>query len=241
MKKLLIAALFAAGAVGAAQAETVRLATEGAYPPFNLINDNGEVDGFERELGDKLCEIAKLECAWVTNDWDGIIPNLVSGNYDAIIAGMSITAERDEVIDFTEAYFPPDPSAYIATASSDDSAITGAVAAQAGTIQADHVAATGADLLEFPTADDAIAAVKAGEADAALVDKAVIEPVVAESNGELTFVGEDVMLGSGIGIGVRESDTALKEKLSAAIASMKADGSLSALIAKWFDGRKVDF
>ena len=78
----------------------VRMGTEGAYPPYNFINDAGEVDGFERELGDELCARAELTCEWVTNEWDSIIPNLVSGNYDTIIAGMSITDERDEVIDF---------------------------------------------------------------------------------------------------------------------------------------------
>ena len=70
-------------------ADKVRMGTEGAYPPYNFINDAGEVDGFERELGDELCKRAKLECEWVTNEWDSIIPNLVSGNYDTIIAGMS--------------------------------------------------------------------------------------------------------------------------------------------------------
>ncbi len=68
-------------------AQTVRLGTEGAYPPYNFINDAGEVDGFERELGDELCKRAGLTCEWVTNDWDSIIPNLQSGNYDVIIAG----------------------------------------------------------------------------------------------------------------------------------------------------------
>ena len=89
----------------------VRMGTEGAYPPWNFINDAGEVEGFERELGDELCARAELTCEWVTNEWDSIIPNLVSGNYDTIIAGMSITAERDEVIDFTQGYTLPDPSA----------------------------------------------------------------------------------------------------------------------------------
>jgi len=69
----------------------VRLGTEGAYPPWNFINDAGEVDGFEREVGDALCTRAELTCEWVVNEWDSIIPNLVSGNYDVIIAGMSIT------------------------------------------------------------------------------------------------------------------------------------------------------
>ena len=58
------------------EADVVKLGTEGAYPPYNFINDDGEIDGFERELGDELCRRADLECIWVTNDWDSIIPNL---------------------------------------------------------------------------------------------------------------------------------------------------------------------
>ena len=75
-------------------------------PPYNFINDDGEVDGFERELGDELCARAELTCEWVTNDWDSIIPNLVSGNYDTIMAGMSITDERQEVIAFSRRTTP---------------------------------------------------------------------------------------------------------------------------------------
>ena len=90
---------------GIASAQTIRMGTEGAYPPYNFINDSGQVDGFERELGDELCKRAGLTCEWVTNEWDSIIPNLVSGNYDTIIAGMSITAERMEQINFSRGYF----------------------------------------------------------------------------------------------------------------------------------------
>ena len=93
-----------------ADMQKVRMGTEGAYPPYNFINDNGEVDGFEREVGDRICELAELDCTWVKNDWDSIIPNLVSGNYDTIMAGMSITEERDLVIDFSHEYFHRTPA-----------------------------------------------------------------------------------------------------------------------------------
>ncbi len=234
---ILIAAAFGLVA-GAATAETVRLGTEGAYPPYNFINDKGEVDGFERQVGDEICKRAGLTCEWVTNDWDTIIPNLVSGNYDTIIAGMSITDERKKVIDFTQAYFPPDPSAYMALKGASADVTKGVIAAQVSTIQAAHVPGTGATLVEFPTPDDTIAAVRNGEADAVLADKAFLEDIVKESGGEFEFVGDDVMLGDGIGIGVRQSDAALKAKLDEAITAMKKDGTLNAMIEKWFEGRK---
>ena len=233
MKKLIMttaALALSAGAAMAAGHELVRLGTEGAYPPYNFLDDNGEVAGFERILGDELCKRAELTCEWVTNDWDSIIPNLVSGNYDAIIAGMSITDERDEVIDFTQAYTPPDPSTY---AASGEWSGNGVVAAQTGTIQAGYLAEQdGITLVEFATPDETIAAVMNGEADAVLADDSFIQTAI-EANGDLKVVGDPVALGGGVGMGVRESDGDLKAKFDAAIQSMKDDGSLNEMIKKW--------
>jgi len=233
MKKIILSALLATFMVGSTYAETVRMGTEGAYPPYNFINDNGEVDGFERDVGDLLCARANLDCVWVVNDWDSIIPNLLSGNYDTIIAGMSITDERDEVIDFTQEYYPPSPSVFMALSGADVDLDSGVIAAQASTIQAGYVAGTSATLVEFATADETVAAVKNGEVDAVLADGDYLIPMISESNGEFVAVGE-VSLGGGVGMGIRESDGELKAKMNAAIDSMKADGSLNTLIKKWF-------
>jgi polar amino acid transport system substrate-binding protein len=238
MKPILLAAALALVA-GAAAAQTVRMGTEGAYPPFNFINEAGQVDGFERELGDELCRRAELTCEWVTTDWDSIIPNLTAGNFDTIIAGMSITEERSKVISFTQNYFPPAASAYVAL--SPDANLKGVIAAQVNTIQADHVAESGATLIEFATPDETIAAVRNGQADAVFADKDFLKPIVAESGGALMFVGEDVQLGGGVGMGLRQSDTELRAKFDAAIAAMKADGSLNALIVKWFGDDAATF
>ncbi|MFT6657232.1 transporter substrate-binding domain-containing protein [Maritalea sp.] len=233
MKKIIIAVAALAMGTSFAMAQTVRMGTEGAYPPYNFINDAGEVDGFERELGDELCKRAELTCEWVTNEWDSIIPNLVSGNYDTIVAGMSITDERDEVIDFTQDYIPPSPSAIVAMSDDIDLA-TGIIAAQTGTIQAAYVAESGATLVEFATPDETIAAVRNGEADAVLADKDFLVPIVAESNGELMFTGPNVSIGGGVGMGVRESDGEMRTKFNTAISSMKADGTLNTMLKKWF-------
>src|SRR5690606_486478 len=137
MKKLLLATALTALGAGIALADPVRIASEGAYEPYNFINDKGELDGFEIVLGNELCKRAGLECIFVKNDWDSIIPNLQSGNYDAIMAGMSITPERREVISFSDNYTQPSPSNYAAL-SADTPLDSGVIAAQTGTIQAAH-------------------------------------------------------------------------------------------------------
>ena len=240
MKRLiLVTAALALSASFAMAQDVIRMGTEGAYPPWNFINDNGEVEGFERELGDELCLRAGLTCEWVTNEWDSIIPNLVSGNYDTIIAGMSVTDERDEVIDFTEQYTLPDPSSYLAL-SMDVDVENGVIAAQTNTIQASFVASSGAMLVEFATPDETIAAVKNGEADAVLADNAYLAPI-ANEDPDLMLLEQEVMIGGGVGMGIRESDNELRDKFNAAIISMKADGSLNALIIKWFKGDLATF
>jgi len=239
MKNLILATTALAFSAGWALADghsVVRMGTEGAYPPWNFVNDAGEVDGFERELGDELCKRAELTCEWVTNEWDSIIPNLVSGNYDVIIAGMSITDERDEVIDFTQNYSQPDPSSYLAKSADVDPA-AGVVAAQTNTIQAGFVAEQGWDLLEFATPEETIAAVRDGEADAVLADASYLGPIAAEDS-ELVLLERSELIGGGVGMGVRESDGELKGKFDAAIQTMKDDGSLNALIAKWEIGEQ---
>ncbi len=233
MKKLILTTAALALVAGAAAAQDVtRMGTEGAYPPWNFINDNGEVDGFERELGDELCSRAGLNCEWVVNDWDTIIPNLVSGNYDVIIAGMSVTEGRAEVISFTNEYYPPTPSAYVGL--TPDADINGVVAAQVSTIQAGYIAELDATLLEFSTPDETVAAVRSGEADVVFADYDYLLPLVEASGGELAFVGDRVPLGGGVAMGLRQSDTELMEVLNAALASVAEDGTLAALQEKWF-------
>ena len=107
----------------------------------------------------------------------------------------------------------------------------GVVAAQTGTVQSAHVAQSGADLLEFATFDEAVAAVRNGEAEAALADREFAAPLVASSNGELSWItGQDnLILAEGLGVGMRKSDTELKARFDKAIEDMKADGSLDAV------------
>ena len=244
MKKLLLtaAALIALGTTAQAQ-ETVRIATEGAYAPWNFINDAGEPAGFEIDLGNAICEHAGLTCEWIINDWDSIIPNLLAGNYDVIMAGMSITEERLQSIDFTQNYFPPDPSKYVAPAGSslDFANLSGArVGVQSGTIQAAYAEENlSADntVISFATADQAMADLAAGNLDTILADGAYLEPVVAASGGAIEFVGEDILIGNGVGAGLRKDEADLKATFNDALTDLKANGIVDELIAQWFEGR----
>jgi len=240
-KSLLLAAVLFAGLAGGAEAQTVRIGTEGAYAPWNFVNEDGKLAGFEMDLGTALCEKAGITCEFVQNEWDTIIPNLVAGNYDAIMAGMSITDERKQTIDFSQDYYPPDPSRYAVAASSniDWNKLTGLkIGVQGATIQAAYAQenlADGNQILSYETADQSMADLAAGNVDIVFADGGYLEPIVEGSAGALKLDGPDVMIGDGVGIGLRKTDTDLKDKFNTALDAAKADGSLDALIKKWFD------
>ena len=246
MKTLILAAaaVLALGSAAQAQAqETVRIATEGAYAPWNFVDENGKLAGYEIDLGNAICAKAGLTCEIISNDWDSIIPNLLAGNYDVIMAGMSITDERKQTIDFTQNYFPPDPSRFVAAAGAgiDPSALEGKrVGVQGGTIQAAYAEqnlASNNTVVSFGTADQAMADLAGGNLDTILADGAYLEPVVAASSGSIEFVGEDVMIGDGVGAGIRKDEADLKTKFDDALTALKQDGTVDKLIAQWFDGR----
>ena len=106
MKKILIYFLSIGifGIASIANSQTIRIGTEGAYPPWNNLNSAGELEGAEIDFGNEACKRMGVTCEWVTQDWDGIIPALLQGKYDIIIAGMSITEERKEKVNFTTGY-----------------------------------------------------------------------------------------------------------------------------------------
>jgi len=101
---LTILALSALSLATVANAKSIRIGTEGAYPPWNNLNSAGELEGAEIDFGNEACKRMGVDCEWVTQDWDGIIPALLNGKYDIIIAGMSITEERKEKVNFTTGY-----------------------------------------------------------------------------------------------------------------------------------------
>jgi len=234
-------ALALGGTAGTALAADVRIATEGAYAPWNYLDDSGELAGFEIDLGNALCERAGVECEWVQNEWDSIIPNLQAGNYDAIMAGMSITEERMESIAFSDAYYPPDPSRYLTTAGTelDIENLEGKrIGAQGATIQAAYAEETfGEDntILTFETPDQSIADLMAGNLDLIIADGSYLMPIAEGSNGAMVLTGPYVMIGNGVGMGLRQGEDELATSMGEALEALKADGTVDALIKEYFD------
>ena len=229
---LVAAALIVLLAACGSRAETVVIANVGNYHPFGFVNDDGEIDGLERELGDELCRRAGLECEWIVSEWDTMIPDLVAEEFDVILSGMSITAKREELIDFTDAYYPPTPSVYLARAGAGDEAVQGTIGVTANTIYSDYFTEIGRSFMFIDGSEDVAEALLDGDVDAVLVDHGYGVEKLAEHDGELAIVGPRVLLDQGLGMGVRENSD-LKDKLDEALASMKAEGSLNALLLEW--------
>ena len=240
MKKLLLTMALAAFATTGFAADKVRFGTEGAYAPWNFMDDSGKLAGFEIELGNELCRRAKLECEFVVNEWDSIIPNLIAGNYDGIMAGMSVTDERKETIMFSDEYYPADPSRF-AVAKGDtfdfDNLKGVKIGAQGATVQAAHLEANfkeGNTIKLYEKPDQSVADLAAGNIDILLADGSFLDPVVEGSAGNIVFAGPNVQIGGGVAIGMRQKDTELGGKLNAALAEVKKDGTLDKMIQEFF-------
>jgi polar amino acid transport system substrate-binding protein len=242
MKHLILATIALLGLTAAASAQT-RLGTEAAYPPFNYVDDAGNVGGFDIDVGNEICKRAALDCVWVVNEWDTILPNLQAGNYDAIIASLSITDERKQTIDFTQEYFPPDPSTFVTLAGSSASLENASglkIGVQGATIQANWLDANlkaNNTILTYETPDQALADLQAGNIDAILAEKSYLTKTVAGSARALVLAGPEIAIGDGIAIGMRKADTDLRAKFDEALTAMKADGTLDALITLYFPER----
>ncbi len=216
------------------------IATVGDYHPFDFINDEGEIDGLERELGDELCRRADLECEWILHEWETLIPDLMDGQFDVIIAGMSITAERDELIDFAGPYYPPRPSMYLARAGAGDEAMAGVLGTTENTIFSDYLTEQGIAFTPLHGGVDAATAVLAEYVDAVLVDHAYGVAKLAEYEGQLEVVGPSLELDEGLGIGVRTGSDLLGA-FNDALDSMKADGTVNEIIRRWLGAEAATF
>ncbi|MCC0029566.1 MAG: ABC transporter substrate-binding protein [Brucellaceae bacterium] len=247
---LAISAAALALTMGAASAQDMmklKIGTEGAYPPFNNLEADGSLVGFDIDIAKALCEEMKAECEFVTQDWDGIIPALQAGKFDAIIASMSITPERMEKVDFTNKYYNTPP----AIAAPKDTDIAGVtkedlagkvVGVQGSTTHSNYAEATYTDseVKLYPTADEYKLDLSNGRLDAVNDDIIVLKDWLDSDDGACcklvgTITPVVEIHGPGAGIAVRKGETELVEKFNAAIDAIRANGKYKEINDKYFD------
>jgi lysine-arginine-ornithine-binding protein len=237
-----IALIAMTGTVAAKEWKTVRIGTEGAYAPFNFFDANKQLQGFDIDIAKALCDQMKVECTFVAQDWNGIIPALTAGNYDAIIASMSITDERKQVIDFTDHYYTNTVN-FIAGKDSGIADVSPAglagktLGAQGSTISASFLEEKykDSDIKLYPTQDEAYLDLAAGRLDAVLADIGPSNLWLGTDAGKCcSFVGEAVIADDKIGIGLRKEDQDLKAMFNKALAEIIANGTYAKINARYF-------
>ncbi len=248
-RKLTLAAataltLFAGAAM--ADGEKIIIGTEGAYPPFNTLEADGTLTGFDVDIAKALCAEMKAECEFVTNDWDGMIPALQAKKFDAIIASMSITPERLEQIDFSKKYYNTPPAIAVSKdsdiAAATDEALAGKiVGAQGSTTHSNYAEAhlSSAEVKMYPTADEYKLDLESGRVDAVIDDVVVLSEWVNSDEGACckilgTLPIDPEINGAGAGIGVRKGDP-LAQKFTDAIAAIRENGTYKKINDKYFD------
>lgn len=226
--------------------DKLTIGTEGAYPPFNYVDANGELQGFEIDLGNEMCKRLEVECEWVAQDWDGIIPGLLAKKYDAIIASLYITDERREKIAFSDKYYKV-PARFVVPKDSDiEISAEGLAGKIVGTQRATSFERfirdkmPEVDLRVYATMDEAYLDLQSGRVDAIMVDVvAVSEGFLSKPEGEgfemrgPEYTGVE-WFGYGAGVGVRKEDAHIAEAFSKVIHEMREDGTYQEITDKWF-------
>ncbi len=238
---LAVAAATAVSAGAAWAQDTLRIGTEGAYPPFNMVNENGNLHGFDIDITNALCAEMERTCIFVVQDWDGIIPGLLANKYDAIVASMSITEERKKAVDFTNKYWT-NKLQFIAPTDADlDVSPEGmadmSVGAQRATISAQWVEENmpEAELKLYDTQENAYLDLAAGRTDAILADMLVnYEWLQSEAGDGFEFKGEPVFENDMIGIALRKGNEDLVAEFNAAIDAIVENGTYAEINAKYF-------
>lgn len=247
MFRTLGAAAVLLGAAVASPALALNVCVEGAYPPFSEVTADGNIVGFDIDIANALCKQIGDTCTMVKVDWDGIIPALVEKKCDAIVASMSITPERQQVIDFTKKYYQT-PARFVAAKSSDltftPEGLAGkVVGVQRGTI---HQAFMEGEFPEtqlqlYGSQDEMTLDLTSGRVDAVMADSVALDLgfLKTPAGADYAFFGESYSIpkyhGEGAGIGVRKGETELRDKLSAAIDAIRADGEYETIEKKYFD------
>ena len=220
--------------------ETLRIGVDPAYPPFSDIDDADRLTGFDIDIALALCARMKAECTFVRQDWEGLIPALRAGRFDAIVSSMSITEKRRRLVAFTERYYSSGVR-FVARKGSgfdpeDPAGRT--VGAMRATIASDWLEDNRSKFagIRLYTDQEALdRALVEGRVDAAFGDALGFWKWLGSPEGEgFAYAGDPYRLDEGIGIAVRKEDDALRRRLNRAIRAILADGAYKTINARYF-------
>ena len=241
------AALLLSAPAGATDLAKLRVGVEGAYPPFSSVGPDGQIKGFDIDIAKALCAEMKAQCTLVQQDFDGMIPSLQARKIDMIVASMAITPERLKVVDFSDKYYST-PNRLIAKAGVGIDGSSGSfkgkkIGVQRTTINDRYATArfSGATIVRYGKQDEIYLDLASGRIDATLVDAiAGNEGFVKTPAGKgFAFTGPDYtdpeFFGKGAGVALRKGDTELRDKLNAAIKTIRANGSYKKIQNQYFD------
>ena len=210
-------------------------AGSGGYPPFNFI-ENGEIKGFDLDIGFALSEKMGMKPNPVTNRWESIIPGLEAKKYDAIIGSLTITDERKEAVNFTKPYYRSGAALFTAKKNTDIKSITDLKGKIIGVVKQTtyekYAKNFTNDVRGYPSDVDAFRDLPTGRIDAVITDKFVGLPIIQNESLDIKLVTN--IQSEEIGIAVRKEDTELLGNLDKALDEIISDGTYDKISKKWF-------
>ena len=222
------------------EAGVIRIAIEGAYPPYNYFNDQNVLEGFDVEVSNELAKRMGVKAELIATPWDSIIGSLVSDKFDIIVSSMTITEERKQKVDFTDPYFYTGQVLFVPENSpiQDPAEVKGKkIGAQIGATASDVATELGAEVVPYKTDYLGFEDMAIGRIDGVITDKGVGSSISMEKNYPVKIVG-DILLAEDAGITLNKGQDALREELNKHLADMRKDGTFAALSNKWF-GRDI--
>lgn len=241
MKKILLASLIGLASFNAAAQEEIKFAMEATYAPFEYMDENNQIQGFDVDLANALCEEIKATCTFHNQAFDSLIPALKFKRYDAAISAMDITEARLQQVNFSDAYYD-NSAAFISI----EGKVAGQAALEGKRIGVQNGSTHQSYLLEqlpgvtavpYSSYQDAFIDMKNGRIDSVFGDTAVVAEWFKKEDN-LTYVGDQVTnqeyFGNGFGIAVNKSNPELVAQLNTALAAVKANGEYDKIFNKYF-------
>lgn len=217
----------------------MRIAMSGAYPPFNFVNDKNEVVGFDPSIGIEIGKRMGIEVEIVTTAWDGIIGGLLANKYDAIVGSMSITEERDKVVDFVGPYYTT-KRAVFTKAGSDITSVAqlkdATVGVTLGETHEEWARDQGYTIRTYKGLPELLLELENGRVDVIVNDSIAAMLAMKEKGFSFAMVEDLEAEEFGAGIAIREGNPELAAAMQAALDAMMADGTYVEIANKWVGG-----